>query len=240
MSVAGIHELNLFGKPFHLMNASSTPLLFRFLKTFSMVYRNPQDICDKLVQQCHEEITGRNVRYRRHYDSDSFRIAYDEILHTVKLSDHNVTNQLFSDDAGGHFKALGLEPEKYDPEITEDHPHYGLWQEKFAAFKYYKLPRASVRPVSFARNPLIYVYCSIIESQVVGDMMVKLLEKVPVTEGYSELISSNFSRPSYVPVSRGYINTIEIELRNNQGELIEFQSGVVTLKLHFRKCPIDN
>ena len=82
----------------------------------------------------------------------------------------------------------------------------------------------------------IYVYCSICEPVLVGTRRVPLLRSVSFNTGkYGETISVLYSTPVYVSVNAKYINNIEVELRDDMGELIPFVEGKTSLLLHFRR-----
>ena len=82
----------------------------------------------------------------------------------------------------------------------------------------------------------IYVYCSICEPVLVGTKRVPLLRSVSFNTGkYGETISVLYSTPVYVSVNAKYINNIEVELRDDMGELIPFVEGKTSLLLHFRR-----
>lgn len=86
--------------------------------------------------------------------------------------------------------------------------------------------------------PQLYVYCDIIEPQVVGDVVTQLLRIVHVKTdkyvfGSNEMIS--YSQPHFVPVLRREFSNIEIDIRTNDGSKMPFQFGVLSVKLHFRQ-----
>lgn len=84
----------------------------------------------------------------------------------------------------------------------------------------------------------LFVYCDIIEPQIVGDVMTPLLRIIPLDPS-KYIYGSNkmhvFSPPHYLPVMRREFDTIEIDIRSSIGEKIPFQFGTVCVKLHFRK-----
>lgn len=82
----------------------------------------------------------------------------------------------------------------------------------------------------------LYVYCDIVEPQMVGDVMCPLLRIIsldPVKYTYGSYKMHIFSIPHYVPVMRREFDTIEIDIRTNTGESIPFQFGTSCVKLHF-------
>ncbi|KAF8795493.1 putative uncharacterized transposon-derived like protein [Argiope bruennichi] len=85
-----------------------------------------------------------------------------------------------------------------------------------------------------AAFPVIYVYCDLVESQIVGDVQAPLLKIVKVEGKDGEVVNAHFVRPHYVPVLRQHFQTIEMSLRLHSGELVPFERGRVIVVLHFR------
>lgn len=82
----------------------------------------------------------------------------------------------------------------------------------------------------------LFIYCDIIEPQMVGDVMCPLIRIVsldPVKYVYGSNKMHVFSPPHYIPVMRREFDTIEIDIRSNTGEKIPFQFGTSCVKLHF-------
>lgn len=94
---------------------------------------------------------------------------------------------------------------------------------------------ASIMP----NYPAVFVYCDVVEHQIVGDTKAPLLRTVPLVDKNQEVVGQSFVRPYYIPVKKNYIRSIEIELRNDSGQLIKFQSGKSILVLHFRRCGLN-
>ncbi|GFT89916.1 uncharacterized protein TNCV_1666321 [Trichonephila clavipes] len=71
------------------------------------------------------------------------------------------------------------------------------------------------------RFPFIYVYCDLVEPQIVGDIQSPLLKVVKV-EGKDEVVNSHYTRPHYVPVIRQHFQPIELNLRlHSANDLLE-------------------
>lgn len=84
----------------------------------------------------------------------------------------------------------------------------------------------------------LFVYCDIIDPQIVGDVMTPLLRIIPLDPAkyiYGANKMHVFSPPHYLPVMRRDFDTIEIDIRSSIGQKIPFQFGTVCIKLHFRK-----
>ena len=84
----------------------------------------------------------------------------------------------------------------------------------------------------------IYIYSSILDPIIVGDVRVPLLQTMWIENNHvlDDVINVSIDRPMYLPISVYSINNIEIEIRDDYGKLIEFPSESKTsLTLHFRK-----
>ncbi|KMQ84976.1 hypothetical protein RF55_16786 [Lasius niger] len=82
--------------------------------------------------------------------------------------------------------------------------------------------------------PIMYVYCDLVEPQIVGDVQAPLLKIVNVKGHDGEIININFPRPVYLPIIRQHFQTIHVDIRQHSGALVPFESGKVFLTLHFR------
>ncbi len=81
----------------------------------------------------------------------------------------------------------------------------------------------------------IYVYCDIVEPQIVGDTNAQLLKTIPVEGKFGDVIAKTFTNIQYVPIQTKSFENIEILLRNNTGEPVPFERGKVVSALHFRQ-----
>lgn len=84
----------------------------------------------------------------------------------------------------------------------------------------------------------LFVYCDIIEPQVIADVFAKVL-RIAVVDSrkylYGTQQSQMFSPPHYVPVLKREFENIEIDIRTNTGDRVPFLFGTVCVKLHFKK-----
>ena len=81
----------------------------------------------------------------------------------------------------------------------------------------------------------LYVYTNIIEPQIVGNTCVPLLRLVHVHGTPGEFIEKIYTSPHYLPVIVKDLETINIAIKSDSGQLIGFNSGKTVVKLHFRK-----
>ena len=81
----------------------------------------------------------------------------------------------------------------------------------------------------------LFIYTNIVKDTLVGNYFVPLLRTVPTREkNRNTYVSVSFTNPYYLPLVSNYIKQITIDIKDDQGENIKFQSGKVTAKLHFR------
>ena len=85
----------------------------------------------------------------------------------------------------------------------------------------------------------LFIYTDLISHQIVGNAEVPLLRTVRMksfTGGdRPEMDTVVFTQPHFVPVSKHYIESIEIDIRDDTGERIPYSTGKVICKLHFRQ-----
>ncbi|CAB3996273.1 Hypothetical predicted protein [Paramuricea clavata] len=81
----------------------------------------------------------------------------------------------------------------------------------------------------------IYVYCDIVQPQIVGNTSAKLLRSIPVQGKLGDVITKTFTTIQYVPVQTKSFEDVEIVLRNDTGDPVPFERGKVVTTLHFRQ-----
>ena len=91
----------------------------------------------------------------------------------------------------------------------------------------------SISTINIYRS--IYVYTDIIENQLTGDYKVPLLRVIPITSKYGDNVCVRYDKPHFFNVNRSRIQTIEIDLRDDEGELISFEGGRSIVTLVFRR-----
>ena len=94
----------------------------------------------------------------------------------------------------------------------------------------------SVRPLMKFNTPALYVYTDIVADELVGDAKVPLLRTVPIDGQMGDFMHREFIRPYYKRLSKGYISSILIEVKDDTGKDIDFTQGKVICNLHFRRC----
>lgn len=102
-------------------------------------------------------------------------------------------------------------------------------------------PNASKQPDVMKGVPNnMFVYCDIVEPQLLGDVMASVLRVVNTRSDklqYGRSFTQIFQAPMYVPVLKRQFNSIEINLRDSTGYYIPFAFGLSSVVLHFKRCP---
>lgn len=147
---------------------------------------------------------------------ESIKFRYDEITKFVSVSalDKNITSITLSPKLS---LQLGYEPNK------------NLLDRNFG-----KCPAN----LHLGLPSQLFLYCDIIDPQIVGDVMTPLLRVISLDPSkyiYGANKMHVFSPPHYLPVMRREFDTLEIVIRSSTGQKIPFQFGTVCVKLHFRK-----
>ena len=93
-------------------------------------------------------------------------------------------------------------------------------------------------PDAFRGFNSLYVYCNVVDSQIVGDVFAPLLRTVAVSGERGSVVTATFDRPHYVPVSTDEVGMLEINIKDDTGDDVSFQFGKVIVKLHFRQKSI--
>ncbi len=88
------------------------------------------------------------------------------------------------------------------------------------------------------RETSIYVYCDIIEPQIVGNKTVPLLDIIWDKEKGNREITHSAENLHYVPVRTKSFEEVKVLLRSSTDERISFEHGHTSVTLHFiRKDP---
>jgi len=88
--------------------------------------------------------------------------------------------------------------------------------------------------VSCAMNYL-YLYCDVLEPQVIDTKLAPILQVVNVEWKYTELVSRIYTSPHYVPILKKCFNSIDINIKNDQDLPVNFTFGKTIVKFIFEK-----
>lgn len=84
-------------------------------------------------------------------------------------------------------------------------------------------------------QPALFVYSPIINEVDVGDVKAKLLSLVPIQGKMNEVAYVRFEKPIYNRITHNYLSDIEVSIRDDQGDPVEFLLGKVMMVVHFRR-----
>jgi hypothetical protein len=98
----------------------------------------------------------------------------------------------------------------------------------------------SIQPADASRGipDEILVYCDIIEPQIIGDEMAKIIRIVDISKKdtyYGQPFQKEFQRLHYLNISKKSFSNISIELRDKTGKFLPFVSGIFTCVFHLKK-----
>ena len=96
----------------------------------------------------------------------------------------------------------------------------------------------TVAPYPPDMNAGIYalmVHCDLVAPQLVGNTYANLLRMVPVVGVFNETITNIYNDEQYVPVMQKTFDSIEININDDSGKLVNFLFGRTFVTLHFRK-----
>ena len=96
----------------------------------------------------------------------------------------------------------------------------------------------SVAPYPPDMNAGMYalmVHCDLVAPQLVGNTYANLLRMVPVVGIFNETITNIYNDEQYVPVLKKTFDSIEININDDTGKIVNFLYGRTFVTLHFRK-----
>jgi hypothetical protein len=94
---------------------------------------------------------------------------------------------------------------------------------------------SSFEPSLLAGKDMLFIYCSIIKPQIVGNQNSQLIGVVPVNVARNTYIQLRYDSPNYLPINLDLLDFIKIEIRDATAELVKFEAGKVMVRLHFTK-----
>ena len=85
-----------------------------------------------------------------------------------------------------------------------------------------------------ARFSSMFVYCNLVNDQIVGDKKVPLLRAVQIEGKYGDTIRKTYQNPLYTPVGMKQFETLEVYLTDESGRRVPFEYGRSICTLHLR------
>ena len=82
----------------------------------------------------------------------------------------------------------------------------------------------------------LYVYCSLVSSQILGSVLAPLLRIVPAdNQKFGAQCHHVYNKPYFYPLACNTFQVVEAEIRQKTGDPIDFKFGDTTLVLEFRR-----
>lgn len=196
-------------------------------------YNSVGDILTEILKKTEKEL-GRWLEY----DSTTNRVRVihtDEITkklpftngHNTRTNEITKTNPLSDNDNCNELTAI-----KFHGRLALQLgfiPDGNVLKYKFSPYVgnvYYGIPEQ------------MYVYCDIIEPQIVGYESSQIIKIINTSEKELKFGSScfhGFQKIHYIPVMKKEFDTIQIDIRDITGEYFPFRHGITTVKLHFKE-----
>jgi hypothetical protein len=82
----------------------------------------------------------------------------------------------------------------------------------------------------------LYIYCDLLQFTHIGDIKAPLLRVVDSGGETGDVVTRYYERPRYVPLQKKSFDSIQIVIRDDLGEKIQFENRKVLLTLHFRRA----
>jgi hypothetical protein len=81
----------------------------------------------------------------------------------------------------------------------------------------------------------LFVYCDLVQESIVGDTKAPLLRTLNVEGQYGDIVQKIYNNPIYVPLQKTHFDTVEINIKTENGQPVPFMSGKAIVTLHFRR-----
>ncbi len=81
----------------------------------------------------------------------------------------------------------------------------------------------------------LYVYCDLIQPQIVGNILAPLLRTVAVSGEFGKTVDKIFLEPHYLPLRNKRFDTVQLSIKSDQNESVKFNFGKSIIKLHLRR-----
>jgi hypothetical protein len=82
----------------------------------------------------------------------------------------------------------------------------------------------------------LYIYCDLLQFTHIEDIKAPLLRVVDSGGETGDVVTRYYERPRYVPLQKKSFDSVQIVIRDDLGEKIQFENGKVLLTLHFRRA----
>ena len=191
--------------------------------------RDITKVCDNMTISNPLEIEIQTKRSRAEIQKTDARVVffYNKMKRRVEIDSTCYNNQLhifFPSDSLPLLRLLGFDKSK--AQMVSDYYAYKIPDK-------YEAPL----PPNKQRISSLMLYSNVVNEQRVGDSYVQFLGSVPVNSKQGDVVHFQPMRLEYRPVKYGlrYIDEILVQLNDFTGKEIEFDGGVTSATLAFRK-----
>lgn len=138
--------------------------------------------------------------------------SYDSRSHRVCIQAKKPISNIYLSDDLMYMLGYSTENNPFSLNRTADHP-----------------------PDMSAGISVLYVYCDVVEHNVVGDKLAPLLRAVAVEGEFGSIVNKIFVAPHYVPVLKKNFSSIEIDIKSDENKSLDLHFGKTLVKMHFRR-----
>lgn len=215
-------------------NISGAKFTFRYLENAQWVWVESL-IPDAMYETPEQLIRVMNTNVQKHLKgnlSDRIRFFYNDLLrkftayvaqgYTVRLP------KKMSEILGFGDNSTKLKHSRDEDEFGVEH------QDERVVYNDDKI----VAPLCTDLNRglhTFFVYCDIVEYQLVGDANVPLLRTIPVSGRNGDVVVNSFDNVHYMGLGRSTFQDVEVHITDDTGKRVPFEQGRVIVKLHFKR-----
>ncbi len=158
----------------------------------------------------------QDTKSKKSFDlSQLFKISYDKMYRRVKIK----------------LKPTGIKAAVCGENLQYVLGYGGGWSRLFT------------KPVNYANYPpdlsagfnTLYVYCDLVQPQIVGNILAPLIRTVPISGEFGETVDKVFLGPHYIPLRTKSFDTIEFSIKTDRNKPVLFNFGKVIVKVHLRR-----
>jgi len=153
-------------------------------------------------------------------------------VNMIKIFPNDIVPSDFKKDRTNHYSNRSRDFWNLDSSGTLQLSPYCNWRFSYLDEEYAKTYRGvTVHPdLPPPRSPM-YLYSNVGRSTITGNRVTDLLREVP-----RDPIKTTYepNQIQYKPVRSNVLDIVEVQLAENDGRLVDFDSGVTSVTLHFK------
>lgn len=189
------------------------------------LYDNPLQLVD-CINKATDDVMGKTQENKIH-------LWYNELTRKITVgvtSGYMIEFPLSIASALGFGDTAVILKNSYNTELHG----FSIDEKKNAVYDYSKITGPYVLDLNRGLHTF-FIYCNIVEYQLVGDSNVPLLRTVAVSGKNGEVVAKSFDNIHYVGLGRSTFQDIELHITDDTGLRVPFEQGRIIVKLHFRR-----